>query len=94
MFFVQEKVLDLQIIQLDRQLRNIKTYVWENHCVIFSPNGCYSLYKFYDNGQWKKIIMVNCNHCFLGMIAAEIDINICNILTLSEQGNFVCTSLK
>ncbi|XP_025190964.1 cilia- and flagella-associated protein 43-like [Melanaphis sacchari] len=93
-FYIDDKVIDLQNIPLDRQLRNIKTYVCENHCIIFSPNGTYSLYEFDDDGQWKKIIMVNCSHWFLGLIAAEFDVNICNILTLSDQGNFVCTSLK
>jgi len=94
MFFAKEKVLELQTIPLDRQLRSIKTYIWENHCIIFSPNGSYSIYELDDDGQWKIIIIVNCNHWLLGLKAAEIDENIRNILTLSDQGNFMCTSLK
>lgn len=87
-------MLELQTIPLDRQLRSIKTYTWENHSIIFSPNGSYSLYELDDDGQWKKIITVNCSHWLLGLIGAEIDENIRNILTLSDQGNFMCTSLK
>lgn len=94
MFFVKEKVLELQTILLDRQLRNIKTYICENHCIIFSPNGLYSLYELDDDEQWKQIIIVNCSHWLLGLITAKIDVNIRNILTLSNQGNFMCTSLK
>jgi len=94
MFFVKTKVLELQTIPLDRQLRSIKTYSLENHCIIFSPNGSFSLYELDDDGQWNKITIVNCSHWLLGLIATEIDENIRNILTLCDQGNFMCTSLK
>jgi len=94
MFFIKEKVLDKQTIPLDRQLRNIKTYIFGDHCIIFSQNGTYSIYELGDDGQWKKMMIVNGSHWLFGLIAAEIDLNIRNILTLCDHGNFMCTSLK
>lgn len=94
MFLVKEKVLELQTILLDHQLKSIKTYICGNHCIMYSPNGSYGLYELDDDGQWKKRALVNCSHWLLGLKAAEIDVNIRNILTLSDQGNFMCTSLK
>eukprot|EP00102_Acyrthosiphon_pisum_P019141 XP_016656351.1 PREDICTED: cilia- and flagella-associated protein 43-like [Acyrthosiphon pisum] len=92
---VKEKMLESQTIPLDHQLKSIKTYTNENHCVTFSPDGSYNIYEFDDDGQWKQIIMVNCSHWQSGgLIAAQVDVNAHNILTLSHQGNFMCTSFK
>lgn len=94
-FTFKEKVLETQTIQLDHQLRSIKTSVSGNHCVTFSPDGSYNIYEFNDGGQWKKMVMVNCSHWKSGgLIAAQADANARNILTLSHQGNFMCTSFK
>lgn len=88
-------MLELQAIPLDHQLKYVKAYTMENHCVTFSPDGSYNIYEFDDDGQWKKIVMVNCSHWQSGgLIAAQVNGNACNILTLSHQGNFMCTSFK
>lgn len=88
-------MIESQSISLDHQLKSIKTYTNENHCVTFSPDGSYNIYEFDDDGQWKQIIMVNCSQWQRGgLIAAQIDVNAHNILTLSHQGNFMCTSFK
>ncbi|XP_060835448.1 cilia- and flagella-associated protein 43 isoform X2 [Rhopalosiphum padi] len=92
---VKENMLNLQTIPLDHQLKCIKTYTNGNHSITFSPDGSYNIYEFDDDGQWKKMIMVNCSHWQSGgLIAAQIDDNANNILTLSYQGNFICTSIK
>ncbi|XP_060871614.1 cilia- and flagella-associated protein 43 isoform X4 [Metopolophium dirhodum] len=92
---VKEKMLESQTIPLDHQLKSIKTYTNENHCVTFSPDGSYNIYEFDDDGQWKQMIMVNCSHWQSGgLIAAQVDVNAHNILTLSHQENFMCTSFK
>lgn len=94
-FLVKEKVLNSEILPLDHNLRSVKTFAGENYCVTFSCDGTYNLYKFDDGGQWKKIIMVNCSHWQTGGLkAVQVDDNGCNILTLSLQGNFMCTGFK
>ncbi|XP_026806697.1 cilia- and flagella-associated protein 43-like [Rhopalosiphum maidis] len=92
---VKENMLNLQTIPLDHQLKCIKAYTNGNHSITFSPDGSYNIYEFDDDGQWKKMIMVNCSHWQSGgLIAAQIDDNANNILTLSYQGNFISTSFK
>lgn len=94
-FTFKEKVLESQIIQLNHQLRSIKTSRSENHCVTFSPDGSYNIYEFDDDGQWKRMVLVNCSRWQVGgLIATQTDANAQNILTLSHQGNFMCTSFK
>jgi hypothetical protein len=94
-FLVKERLLKSETLPLDHNLRSVKTFVGGNYCVTFSCDGTYSLYEFGDGGQWKKIVTVNCSHWQTGGLkAAQVDDNGRNILTLSHQGNFMCTGFK
>lgn len=69
----------------------------KNHFITFSQDGTYNVYEF-NNGhesQRKLIVMMKCSHWQTGgLIAAQVDDNARNILTLSNEGNFMCTSFK
>lgn len=92
---IKAKILELNNIQLDHNLRSVKVFSGENHYVTYSFDGTYNLYEFDEERQWKKIITVNCSHWQTGgLIAAQVNVNAQNILTLSHQGNFMCTSFK
>lgn len=87
--------MDLKTIQLDHNVRDVKVSPGKNHCVSFSCDGTYNLYEFDDDGNWKKVVAVNCSHWQTeGLIAAQVDVKACNILSLSRKGNFMCTSFK
>lgn len=87
--------MELETIPLHHNLRNIQVYAGRNHCITFSNDGTYNLYEYDDDGQWIKIVTVNCSQWETGgLIAAQIDVNASNILTLSHQGDFMCTSFK
>lgn len=95
MFSVQKKILDLEIVLLDHSLRSIKVCASENYCVTFCNDGIYNLYEFDDDRRWNKVVMVNCCHWQTGgLAAARVDSEARNILTLSGEGNFMCTSFK
>lgn len=94
-FLIKAKVLELKTIQLDHNVRDVKVSAGKNHCVTFSCDGTYILYEFDDNKKWTKVVAVNCSHWQTeGLIAAQVDVKARNILTLSRQGNFMCTSFK
>lgn len=88
-------MLELKNISLDHDLRSAQVSSWENHCITFGHDGTYNLYESDGSGQWKKIVVVNCSHWQTGgLMAAQVDVNACNVLTLSHLGNFMCTSFK
>lgn len=61
----------------------------------FGHDGSYIVYEFYGDGEWKQIVTVNCSHWQTGgLMSAQISEDARNILTLSHQGNFMCTSFK
>lgn len=92
---IKTKVIKLETIPLDHNLRNIRAYSWRNHCITFGDDGTYNLYEYDDVRRWIKIVTVNCSQWETGGLkAAQIDINASNILTLSHQGDFMCTSFK
>lgn len=91
----QAKVIGLKTVRLDHGVKSVKIFSVKNHCLAFGHDGTYSVYEFDGDGQWKKIVTVNCSQWQTGgLIAAQIDEQASNILTLSYQGNFTCTSFK
>lgn len=95
MFSIKAKLLELETLPLNHSLRGIQASTWKDHCITFSHDGTYNIYEFNDEGKWKNIVMVNCSHWQTGgLLAAQVDVNARNILTLSRQGNFTCTSFK
>jgi len=89
---VKENVSELEIVPLSHYVKNVS--VGKYHCVTFSYDGTYTFYVL-DDENWKNIVTVNCSHWQTGgLIAAQVDIKARNILTLSREGNFICTSFK
>lgn len=90
------KVLDCETIKLDHNVRDVKVSSGKNnYCVTFSHDGAYCLYEFYDNGKWNKIVTVSASQWQTGGLkGSQLDGNVRNILTLSHQGHFMCTSFK
>lgn len=94
-FFDKAIMLELKNIPLDHDLRSVRVSSWENHFITFGYDGKYNLYESDGDGQWKKVVVVNCSHWQTGgLMAAQADVNACNVLTLSRRGNFMCTSFK
>ncbi|VVC45646.1 Hypothetical protein CINCED_3A007876 [Cinara cedri] len=92
---VQAKIVELKDIPLDHMLRQVEVSVGKNNFVTFSYDGIYNLYEFEDNGEWKKIVSVNCSRWQTGGLKfAQVDFNGYNILTLGYQGNFMCTGFN
>lgn len=76
-------------------LKGFKVFAGRNHCVTFGHDGIYNLYEYNEDGQWIRIVTVNCSHWQTGgLIATQIDVYANNILVLSSEGNFMCTSFK
>lgn len=76
-------------------MRQAEIFAGKYHCVTFSSDGTYNLYKFDNDSVWKKIISVNCSQWLTGGLkAVQVDVFGRNILTLSGQGNFLCTGFK
>lgn len=85
----------MNVIPLYHNRRNVHIETGKNHCISFSDDGSYIIYEFDNKGMWVKIITVNCSHWQNGgLIAAQIDTNARNVLTLTRRGNFLCTSFK
>lgn len=93
---IKAKVLDCETIKLDHNVRDVKVSLGRNnYCVTFGHDGAYSLYEFHDNGKWGKIVTVSASQWQTGGLKeAKFDGNVRNILTLSHQGHFMCTSFK
>lgn len=87
------KFLELETIPLDHNIRKVS--VGKYHCVTSGYDGTYNVYGFDYDGNWKNIVTVNCSHWQTGgLLAAQVDVKVRNILTLSHRGNFMCTSFK
>lgn len=87
--------MDRKTLQLEHNVRNAKVFSERNYRVTFSHDGTYNLYEFHDDGRREKIVTVNCSHWQTGGLeAARVDAGGRNVLTLSRQGNFMCTSFK
>lgn len=88
--------MDRETVKLDHNVRDVKVYSGkDNYCVTFGHDGAFSLYAFNDCGKWNKIVTAAVSQWQTGGLkSVRFDGNARNILTLSHQGNFMCTSFK